>query len=78
MISRNVDPSQDIHFSKGPVDILDHSSSSYAFGSKMGVDATRKLPETAQCAMFRARHVIDREEYSQVISYRSHISMIPW
>ena len=42
-VSENVDPSQDIHFIKGVVDILDHSSRQYAFGSKMGIDATRKI-----------------------------------
>jgi 4-hydroxy-3-polyprenylbenzoate decarboxylase len=37
-----VDPLQDIHFIRGPVDILDHASSRYAYGSKMGIDATTK------------------------------------
>jgi 4-hydroxy-3-polyprenylbenzoate decarboxylase len=45
VISETVDPLQDIHFIKGPVDILDHSSRQYAFGSKMGIDATEKLGE---------------------------------
>ena len=44
-ISENVDPVSDIHFLRGPVDILDHSSSKYAYGSKMGIDATQKLPQ---------------------------------
>lgn len=38
----NIDPERDITFVKGPIDVLDHSSSFPAFGSKMGVDATRK------------------------------------
>jgi 4-hydroxy-3-polyprenylbenzoate decarboxylase len=29
----------------GPVDVLDHSSQAFTYGSKMGIDATRKLPE---------------------------------
>jgi 4-hydroxy-3-polyprenylbenzoate decarboxylase len=41
IISDRVDPVTDIHFFHGPVDILDHSSSQYAYGSKMGIDATR-------------------------------------
>jgi 4-hydroxy-3-polyprenylbenzoate decarboxylase len=44
-ISRNVDPVSDIHLLRGPVDILDHASSRYAYGSKMGIDATSKLPQ---------------------------------
>ena len=45
IVSASVDPLQDIHFLKGPVDILDHSSRSYAYGSKMGIDATAILPD---------------------------------
>jgi 4-hydroxy-3-polyprenylbenzoate decarboxylase len=41
----NIDPQRDVMFVKGPVDVLDHASSYSAFGSKMGIDATRKLPE---------------------------------
>lgn len=44
-ISANTDPVTDIHFLRGPVDILDHASSRYAYGSKTGIDATRKLPQ---------------------------------
>jgi 4-hydroxy-3-polyprenylbenzoate decarboxylase len=29
---------------KGPADVLDHATSQFAIGSKMGFDATRKLP----------------------------------
>ncbi len=43
VISEKVDPLGDVHFSRGPVDILDHSSSVYAYGSKIGLDATSKL-----------------------------------
>jgi 4-hydroxy-3-polyprenylbenzoate decarboxylase len=38
----NIDPERDITFVKGPIDVLDHASPLPAFGSKMGVDATRK------------------------------------
>ena len=41
----NVDPERDITFVKGPIDVLDHASPMMAFGSKMGVDATRKWPD---------------------------------
>ncbi|HPS51358.1 MAG TPA: UbiD family decarboxylase, partial [Bacteroidales bacterium] len=42
VISEKVDPLGDLHFSRGPVDILDHSSPVYAYGSKIGLDATSK------------------------------------
>jgi 4-hydroxy-3-polyprenylbenzoate decarboxylase len=38
----NIDPINDVVFSEGPVDDLDHSSSRPKFGSKMGIDATNK------------------------------------
>ncbi|WP_299289278.1 menaquinone biosynthesis decarboxylase [uncultured Mucilaginibacter sp.] len=44
-ISENVDPQQDFVFTSGPMDVLDHSCSKAAFGGKMGIDATQKLPE---------------------------------
>ena len=41
----NIDPKRDIEFARGPVDVLDHASAAFTFGSKMGIDATRKWPE---------------------------------
>jgi 4-hydroxy-3-polyprenylbenzoate decarboxylase len=41
----NIDPQRDAHFTMGPMDVLDHSSRAFTYGSKMGLDATRKLPE---------------------------------
>ena len=35
----------DILFTRGPLDVLDHSSDSFSFGGKAGIDATIKLPE---------------------------------
>jgi 4-hydroxy-3-polyprenylbenzoate decarboxylase len=37
--------SDDIHLSNGPLDVLDHSSTHIAFGGKLAIDATKKLPE---------------------------------
>lgn len=37
-----IDPERDVQFSFGPVDTLDHSARMQDFGSKMGVDGTRK------------------------------------
>lgn len=41
----NIDPERDVRFSMGPMDVLDHSSRAFTYGSKMGIDGTRKLPE---------------------------------
>ncbi|MCR4429928.1 MAG: UbiD family decarboxylase [Tepidanaerobacteraceae bacterium] len=38
----NVDPERDIIIIKGPLDVLDHSSTFIGYGGKMGIDATKK------------------------------------
>jgi 4-hydroxy-3-polyprenylbenzoate decarboxylase len=38
----NIDPERDIEFTLGPIDSLDHASRLPNYGSKMGIDATRK------------------------------------
>jgi 4-hydroxy-3-polyprenylbenzoate decarboxylase len=40
----NIDPERDIEFVHGPIDSLDHASRMPDYGSKMGIDATKKLP----------------------------------
>ncbi|MCD6255052.1 MAG: menaquinone biosynthesis decarboxylase [Deltaproteobacteria bacterium] len=44
-LGNNIDPKRDIIFSEGPVDALDHAAPQPLFGSKMGIDATRKWKE---------------------------------
>ncbi len=41
-LTSNVDPKRDMLFTEGPLDVLDHSADRFAFGSKVGIDATRK------------------------------------
>src|SRR5260370_25568130 len=41
----HIDPERDIQFTMGPIDSLDHASRLPNYGSKMGVDATRKWPQ---------------------------------
>lgn len=43
-VFNHIDPERDIQFTLGPIDSLDHSSRLPNFGSKMGIDATRKWP----------------------------------
>jgi 4-hydroxy-3-polyprenylbenzoate decarboxylase len=40
----NTDPQRDSIFTKGPADVLDHATPEIGMGSKLGIDATRKLP----------------------------------
>jgi 4-hydroxy-3-polyprenylbenzoate decarboxylase len=41
-VCNHIDPERDIQFTMGPIDSLDHASRLPNYGSKMGVDATRK------------------------------------
>jgi 4-hydroxy-3-polyprenylbenzoate decarboxylase len=41
-VANNIDPERDVQFTLGPVDSLDHASRLPNYGSKMGIDATRK------------------------------------
>lgn len=44
-ILNNTEFKYDIFFTQGPLDVLDHSSDSFSYGGKAGIDATVKLPE---------------------------------
>jgi len=41
-VANNIDPERDIQFTMGPIDSLDHAARFPGYGSKMGIDATRK------------------------------------
>lgn len=45
-LSQNVDVLKDVHFFSGPADVLDHAMGTFAYGGKLGIDATqnRQLP----------------------------------
>ena len=42
-LGANTDPQRDSILTRGPADVLDHATPEIAIGSKMGLDATRKL-----------------------------------
>ncbi len=44
IVGTHIDPERDIQFMRGPVDDLEDASDLQAYGSKMGIDATRKWP----------------------------------
>jgi 4-hydroxy-3-polyprenylbenzoate decarboxylase len=41
-VFNNTDPKRDMMFAEGPMDILDHATPLWAYGSKVGIDATKK------------------------------------
>ena len=44
-VLNHIDPQRDMEFALGPVETLDHASREACYGSHVGVDATRKMPE---------------------------------
>lgn len=44
-VLNNIDPERDLEFVMGPVDALDHASRLPMYGSKVGIDATKKWSE---------------------------------
>jgi 4-hydroxy-3-polyprenylbenzoate decarboxylase len=40
----NIDPERDMEFVMGPIDVLDHASRAFGYGSHVGIDGTKKLP----------------------------------
>src|SRR5437016_7916442 len=38
----HIDPERDVRFTMGPIDVLDHSSRAFTYGSKMGVDRSEE------------------------------------
>ena len=55
----HIDPRRDVRFTDGPVDVLDHASRAFTYGSKMGIDATRKWPEEGFTREWPERIVMD-------------------
>ncbi len=43
-LGANTDPQRDSLFTRGPADVLDHATTDIASGTKLGMDATKKLP----------------------------------
>jgi 4-hydroxy-3-polyprenylbenzoate decarboxylase len=55
-----IDPERDIQFVMGPVDTLDHAARRQDYGSKMGIDATRKWPEEGYAGRWPDEIKMDR------------------
>lgn len=49
-VFKNLNPSTDIYFSQGPMDVLDHSCTKLGFGGKMCIDGTNKYDEETDSA----------------------------
>lgn len=48
-VYNNVDPKRDMMFVEGPIEVLDHACPLPSYGSKVGIDATKKGPDEGHC-----------------------------
>ncbi len=55
-------PGRDSQFAKGPIDVLDHSSRAFSYGSKLIIDGTRKHAEEGGDVSFEANRERPREK----------------
>ena len=62
----HIDPERDVRFTMGPIDVLDHSSRGFTYGSKMGIDATRKWKEEGFTRDWPNKIVMDAETKARV------------
>jgi 4-hydroxy-3-polyprenylbenzoate decarboxylase len=62
----NIDPERDVRFTMGPIDVLDHSSRAFTYGSKMGIDATKKWKEEGFSRDWPDRIVMDAATKTRV------------
>lgn len=62
----SIDPERDMQMTIGPVDILDHASRSFGFGSKVGIDATRKWKDEGFSRRWPNVQVMDEEVKQRV------------
>ena len=62
----HIDPERDTRFTMGPIDVLDHSSRAFTYGSKVGIDATTKWEEEGFDRQWPSKIVMDDETKAQV------------
>jgi 4-hydroxy-3-polyprenylbenzoate decarboxylase len=65
-VTNNIDPERDIQFTLGPIDSLDHASRLPNYGSKMGIDATRKWKAEGFVRQWPAMIEMDRATKEKV------------
>jgi 4-hydroxy-3-polyprenylbenzoate decarboxylase len=74
-VANNIDPERDIQFTLGPVDSLDHASRLPNYGSKMGIDATRKWQAEGFTRPWPAMIEMDRETKARVDAIWSKLGL---
>ncbi|MBT3340783.1 MAG: menaquinone biosynthesis decarboxylase [Planctomycetes bacterium] len=74
-VLNNIDPQRDLEFTLGPMEVLDHASRSFCYGSKVGIDATKKMPEEGFQREWPDAIVMDAETKSRVSSRWSEFGL---
>jgi 4-hydroxy-3-polyprenylbenzoate decarboxylase len=74
-VTNNIDPERDIQFTLGPIDSLDHASRLPNYGSKMGIDATRKWKAEGFDRPWPAMLEMDRGTKSKIDSIWSKLGI---
>jgi 4-hydroxy-3-polyprenylbenzoate decarboxylase len=73
----NIDPERDVRFTRGPVDDLDHAAQHASFGSKMGIDGTRKWPDEGFTRRWPDLIEMDVEVKTKVDQYWESLGIRP-
>jgi hypothetical protein len=56
-------------FSEGPLDILDHAAANFGYGSKIGIDATRKWKSEGYTREW-PEEIVMSSDMSEIVSQR--------
>ncbi len=75
----NTDFRYDLLFTSGPLDVLDHSSDTSAFGGKLGIDATEKLEEELSGRSLPVNSVSDKltgQKKETILTVNSKINIV--
>jgi 4-hydroxy-3-polyprenylbenzoate decarboxylase len=75
--TNNIDPMRDVQIVKGPVDSLNHASPMVGYGSKMGIDATRKWPSEGHEREWPDVVKMDRDTVAKVDAIWSKLGLGP-
>jgi 4-hydroxy-3-polyprenylbenzoate decarboxylase len=68
-VTGNVDAGRDLVLAAGPVDVLDHAAPRFAFGTRLGIDATRKGPADGYAREW-PRDIVMSDEVKQLVDRR--------
>lgn len=75
VVGNNIEPKRDTIFSDGPVDVLDHAAPVLGYGSKLGIDATRKWRSEGFEREWPTAIVMDKKTKSYIDSIWSKLGI---